>query len=180
MQTLSGVLHFNLYAEQGTVIGIASTAHHCIGSCKKTPADMCIQCHQPSSSCLLSDPTVLLSRRRGAESKLSDAELQIEALESKLTSLSQLLESEQAAAESALKASEQAWQTRVAEATAAAAHDTRDTADREFRALHANLARQLDESKAAYEVSRETASKLLASMFVHFMPKWCSQLTDGW
>ena len=138
-----------------------------MGSCKQKPADMCIQCHQPSSSCLLSDPTVLLSRRRGAESKLSDAELQIEALESKLTSLSQLLESEQAAAESALKASEQAWQTRLEEATAAAAHDARDTADRESQTLQASLVQQLDDSKAAYEVSRYSTSGLSAGMLLH-------------
>ena len=123
---------------------------------------------------------MLLLRRRGAESKLSDAELQIEALESKLTSLSQLLESEQAAAESALKASEQSWQIRLDEATAAASHDARDTADRELQALQANLAQQLDDSKVAYEVSRGTTSDLLAGMPLHSVPKYCNLVTIGW
>lgn len=96
-------------------------------------------------------------RRRSAESKLSDAELQIEALESKLTSLSQLLESEQAAAESALKASEQSWQVRLGEATAAAASDANSVAQQDAQAVATDLQQQLEESKAAHEVrAKET------------------------
>ena len=103
-------------------------------------------------------------RRRSAESKLSDAELQIEALESKLTSLSQLLESEQAAAESALKASEQSWQVRLAEATAAAATDATSAAQLEAQALQSDLQQQLEESKAAQEVrTNETTFHSCAS-----------------
>ncbi len=93
-----------------------------------------------------------MCRRRSAESKLSDAELQIEVLESKLTSLSQLLESEQAAAESALKASEQSWQVRLDEATAAAASDAQGAAQQEAQAVQSELQQQLEESKAAHEV----------------------------
>ncbi len=91
-------------------------------------------------------------RRRSAESKLSDAELQVEALESKLTSLSQLLESEQAAAESALKASEQSWQVLLDEATAAAASHASSAAQQEAQAVQSDLQQQLEESKAAHEV----------------------------
>jgi len=94
----------------------------------------------------------LLCRRRFAESKLSDAELQIEALESKLTSLSQLLETEQAAAESALKASEQSWQTQLIESTSSAASDAKAAAEEEARTVQSDLQRQLAESNATYEV----------------------------
>ena len=56
-----------------------------------------------------------LCRRRSAETRLSDAELEIEALEAKVASLQQLLESEQAAAAASSKALEQSWSTRLAE-----------------------------------------------------------------
>lgn len=90
----------------------------------------------------------LLCRRRTAESKLADAELQIEALDSKVSSLSQLLDSEKAAAESALKASEQSWQTRLDESTFAAASGAKAAAEEEARTVRSALQQQLDESNA--------------------------------
>lgn len=103
-------------------------------------------------------------RRRSAESKLSDAELQIEALESKLTSLSQLLESEQASAELALKASEQSWQVRLDEATVAAASDASSAAQQEAQAVQSDLQQQLEESKAAHEVRTNETSRGFSSL----------------
>ena len=89
-----------------------------------------------------------LCRRRTAESKLADTELQIEALDSKVSSLGQLLDSEKAAAESALKASEQSWQTRLDESASAAANGARATADEEARTVQSALQQQLEESNA--------------------------------
>ena len=90
----------------------------------------------------------LLCRRRTAESKLTDAELQIEALESKVSSLSQLLDSEKAAAESALKASEQSWQTRLSESASAAASGATAAAEEEAKGVQSALQQQLEESNA--------------------------------
>ena len=95
---------------------------------------------------------LLLRRRRFAESKLSDAELQIQALDSKLSSLSQLLESEQAAAESALKVFQQSWQTRLDESTAAAASDARQVAEETAQTMQTDLQQQLADSDTAREV----------------------------
>lgn len=93
-----------------------------------------------------------LCRRKTAESKLADAQLQIEALESKVSSLSQLLESEKVAAETALKASEQSWQTRLDESVSAAAIAASGAAEEEARAVQSVLQEQLDVSNAARQV----------------------------
>ena len=90
----------------------------------------------------------MLYRRRTAESKLADAELQVEALESKVSSLSQLLDSEKAAAESALKASEQSWQTRLDDSTSSAASGAKVAAEEEARAVQSALQQQLGASNA--------------------------------
>lgn len=93
-----------------------------------------------------------MCRRRTAENKLADAQLQIEALDSKVSSLSQLLESEKVAAEAALNASEQSWQTRLDESVSAAANAARGASEDEARAVQSALQEQLDDSNAARQV----------------------------
>lgn len=65
-----------------------------------------------------------------------------------MSSLSQLLDSEKGAAESALKASEQSWQTRLDESASAAASDARAAAEEEAIAVQSALQQQLEESNA--------------------------------
>ena len=78
--------------------------------------------------------------------------MQIDALESKVASLGQLLDSEKAAAESALRASEQAWQTQLAEAVAGAASDAKAAAEEEASTVQSALQQQLNDVTAAREV----------------------------
>ena len=104
----------------------------------------------------------LLFRRRTAESKLADAEMQIEALESKVSSLSQLLDSEKAAAESALKASEQSWQTRLDKSVSAAATGAHTAAEEEANAVQSALQQQLDDANASRQVTCKPSHTLLA------------------
>ena len=65
-----------------------------------------------------------------------------------MSSLSQVLDSEKAAAESALKASEQSWQTRLDESASAAANDAKAAAEEEAMAARSALQQQLEDSHA--------------------------------
>ena len=76
-------------------------------------------------------------------------------------SLGQLLDSEKAAAESALKAAEQSWQTRLSESAAAAASDAKAAAEEEARAVQTALQQQLDEACATREVNPSLCGCLL-------------------
>ena len=105
-------------------------------------------------------------RRRTAETKLSDAELQIEALESKLTSLNQLLESEKAAAESAVKASEQTWQARLDAAIAVATAEVRNAAEKMAERVQGDFEQQLAESSATQEVRAKHKYNEIILLFV--------------
>ena len=91
-------------------------------------------------------------RRRSAESRLSDAEIEIEALEAKVASLQQLLESEQAAATASSRSLEQSWSARLAESVSASAAEARAAAEAEADVKLVALQQQLDDAKAAQQV----------------------------
>ena len=114
----------------------------------------------------------LLFRRRTAESKLADTELQIEALESKVSSLGQLLESEKAAAESALKASEQSWQARLDESVSAATTAAQTAAEEEAKAVQSALQQQLDDANAGREVTCKPGHVLSVAPFSASLHAW--------
>ena len=100
----------------------------------------------PDTTCFFS------CRRRSAESRLSDAEIQIEALESKVASLQQLLESEQAAAVANSRSLEQSWSSRLTESVSAATAEARSAAESKAESAAAALQQQLDEAESARQV----------------------------
>lgn len=97
-------------------------------------------------------------RSRAAESRASDAEIEIEGLESKVASLTQLLQSEQAAAAANSIALEQSWSSRMTDAVSAAAAEARAAAETEAESQAAVVQQQLGDAELGRQVCLKAVS----------------------